>query len=170
MIAKIMLSRERYQQVQHGSSEDDAGHNLHASFLPEPVHDENAQTMFPMKQGIFHFDSMETKLVPWSQYMADIKLVISGYENGPCLSGRSRLTTLTEKFELYSRLNSELEEESILLARRKGGQHRRRRHWPSQDGPCRQRSPRGNVRHRPNDGRVSLDPDRCPPPHLSGGP
>ncbi|KAG5496317.1 hypothetical protein JKF63_02619 [Porcisia hertigi] len=61
-------------------------------------------------QGIFSFDGICTSLVPWEQYVRDIRAVYGAIENGPCLStARMRLTSIAEKFRLYLLLNRECE-------------------------------------------------------------
>ncbi|KAG5470247.1 hypothetical protein LSCM4_02941 [Leishmania orientalis] len=61
-------------------------------------------------RGVFAFEGMRTRVVPWEQYVRDIRAVYSAIENGPCLStARMRLTSIAEKFRLYLLLNREIE-------------------------------------------------------------
>ncbi|KPI90089.1 AMP deaminase putative adenosine monophosphate deaminase-like protein [Leptomonas seymouri] len=62
------------------------------------------------KRGVFTFSDMCTHIISWEQYVKDIRVVYGGIENGPCLStGRARVTSIAEKFRLYSLLNQEIE-------------------------------------------------------------
>ena len=62
------------------------------------------------KRGVFTFRDMRTCIVSWEQYVKDIRAVYGAIENGPCLStGRMRVTSIAEKFRLYSLLNQENE-------------------------------------------------------------
>ncbi|KPA84853.1 putative mitochondrial adenosine monophosphate deaminase-like protein [Leptomonas pyrrhocoris] len=62
------------------------------------------------KRGTFTFRDMRTRIVSWEQYVKDIRAVYGAIENGPCLSsGRARVTSIAEKFRLYSLLNQEIE-------------------------------------------------------------
>jgi AMP deaminase len=62
------------------------------------------------RRGVFVFSDMRTRIVPWEQYVKDIRAVYGAIENGPCLStGRMRVTSIAEKFRLYSLLNQEIE-------------------------------------------------------------
>ncbi|TPP47276.1 Adenosine/AMP deaminase family protein [Leishmania donovani] len=62
------------------------------------------------RHGVFGFEGMRTRVVPWEQYVRDIRAVYGAIENGPCLStARMRLTSIAEKFRLYLLLNLEIE-------------------------------------------------------------
>nr|CCM18329.1 AMP deaminase, putative [Leishmania guyanensis] len=62
------------------------------------------------RHGVFVFEGMRTRVVPWEQYVHDIRAVYGAIENGPCLStARMRLTSIAEKFRLYLLLNRENE-------------------------------------------------------------
>ncbi|CAD2216134.1 Adenosine/AMP deaminase, putative [Angomonas deanei] len=72
------------------------------------------------RNGIYHFKGMKTELAPWKEYVSSVQQVYGAIESGPCLStSRMRVTSLVEKFELYSLLNSNLE--SIADPYIKGG-------------------------------------------------
>ncbi|CCW67726.1 unnamed protein product [Phytomonas sp. Hart1] len=65
-------------------------------------------------------------VVPWAQYIHDIRLVYQAIEFGPCLStARTRLTTLSEKTQLYRLLNGELECGREAAGERRGGVYAR---------------------------------------------
>lgn len=67
-------------------------------------------TYVTFHDGIFTFPQMKFKRIEWEQYVADMRSVYSAIENGPCLSvARMRLTAIGQKFQLYSLLNSEHE-------------------------------------------------------------
>ncbi|CCW60390.1 unnamed protein product [Phytomonas sp. EM1] len=60
--------------------------------------------------GLYSFKDMASCVIPWQQYINDMRLVYQAIEFGPCLStARTRLTTLAEKTQLYLLLNGELE-------------------------------------------------------------
>eukprot|EP00796_Vickermania_ingenoplastis_P001552 gene1552-937_t len=60
--------------------------------------------------GIFTYPEMKTQVISWEQYIKDLRAVYGAIENGPCLSvARMRLTAVAQKFQLYSLLNSENE-------------------------------------------------------------
>ncbi|KAG5470661.1 hypothetical protein LSCM1_01907 [Leishmania martiniquensis] len=62
------------------------------------------------RNGVYSFEGMRTRIVPWQQYVRDIRAVYGAIENGPCLStARMRLTSIAEKFRLYLLLNREIE-------------------------------------------------------------
>ena len=110
LLSSIILTRDRYKDIDKGTEEDD-------------ITDLSVEGELALSQtdGVFSFTGMKTRGVPWSQYVADIKKVYSAIESGPALSfSRSRLEILEEKFELYSLLNTQLEEDANRW-RRGGG-------------------------------------------------
>lgn len=126
MIARCINARNRYKHMDEGEAEDneafDENENV-ISFIQAVCSEQSAgdSSAFPMVDGVYTFRGMQTAAVDWKTYMSDIKLIFAAIENGPCLSSaRSRLTTLEEKFALYSLMNTELEEESDRF-RRGGG-------------------------------------------------
>jgi AMP deaminase len=124
-VANAILMREQFKSRDKGQNEE---LTLDQSELFASDNDsagDQAQEpegiKIKMINGIFTFSGMKTELVPWKQYIGNVKKIYELIENGPCLSAaRSRLVMLGEKFELYRLLNSDLEEQVDKL-RRGGG-------------------------------------------------
>ncbi|CUG63265.1 Hypothetical protein, putative, partial [Bodo saltans] len=128
-IAKCLLAREQYKTIDQGEMEDSSPFDQDAAgskqFLENIVTEQTSNLVFPMKKGVFSFEGMVTKPVEWKKYVNDVKMMFSIVENGPCLAtARGRLIALEEKFELYSLMNTELEEEADRF-RRGGGVYAR---------------------------------------------
>lgn len=69
-----------------------------------------ASSFLTYQDGFFSFTEQRTQPIAWEKYVEDMRAVYSAIENGPCLSvARMRLTTVAEKFQLYSLLNYEHE-------------------------------------------------------------
>ncbi len=112
LIATCILLRSRYKDMDKGSAELLALTDTD----PEP----GPRTEFKMIDGVYVFSGQATQVIDWKKYIADVEKIFVTLEDGPCLStARSRLTILEGEFELYSLLNSKLEEEADPL--RKGG-------------------------------------------------
>lgn len=80
--------------------------------VPSSISQQQSTTssVLQFNEGIFRFIDMKTPQISWEQYIKDIREVYGVIENGPCLSvARTRLTTLSEKFQLYSLLNGDHE-------------------------------------------------------------
>ena len=112
LIATCILIRARYKDIDKGQEEL----RLVEDGDPPP----GPTTELRMVDGVFCFGGQKTFPVEWKKYITDVKKIFSAIEDGPCLStARSRLTILEEEFELYSLLNTRLEEDADPM--RKGG-------------------------------------------------
>ena len=124
-VAKALLMREQFKSRDKGQQEDLFLEGNGELFGPdsEAMNDQPDKEGITIKMvnGIFRFSGMRTELVPWKEYIGNVKKIYEMIENGPCLSAaRSRLIMLAEKFELYRLLNCDLEEQVDKL-RRGGG-------------------------------------------------
>lgn len=127
MIAELVMTRGKYKAMDQGQMEIpltvDEFHRMgqtKISGATPPVFqtaDQPASLLEPpsalalnFSHGVYSFTGMHTEIVPWSSYVSHIRAVYQAIEFGPCLSAaRTRLTSLSEKFQLYSLLNSEIE-------------------------------------------------------------
>ncbi|RNF05084.1 adenosine monophosphate deaminase-like protein [Trypanosoma rangeli] len=110
MIANIICSRQAYKDCDKGELEHPFETDASEFFAQLQGQHHGDGCVLKFDGGVYRFNGMKTKIVPWETYMRDVKAVFSAIESGPCLStARTRLTTIAEKSQLYFLLNGGVE-------------------------------------------------------------
>eukprot|EP00759_Apiculatamorpha_spiralis_P026873 PhF_6_TR29609/c0_g1_i2/m.43733 len=100
-IAGIVKARDSMKAVDKGQGDAHFG----------SVSAEQANLSFD--GGIFNFEGRQTPIMSFEKYIGHYRGLYRLIEDGPFLSvSRARLKALEERFELYSLLNTDIEEET----------------------------------------------------------